>query len=81
MLKKYANVSTQKIKMATIHGTLDNSTIPGTTHLVDLDGTLHTDHDAHLKDIILVPTPSADPEDPLNWSHSRKSLHMFCIFM
>lgn len=67
--------------MATNHNELDTSIVPGTHHLVDLDGILHTAHDAQLKDIVLVPTPSADPEDPLNWSHRRKSLHMFCLFM
>jgi len=68
--------------MATIHGNeIDASVIPGTTHLVDLNGTLHTNHDSRHKEIILVPTPSNDPEDPLNWSHRRKTLQMFCIFM
>lgn len=60
---------------------IDVSVVPGTTHLVDLDGSLHTNHDTRLKDIVLIPTPSADPEDPLNWSHRRKTLHMFCLFM
>ncbi|RDW87886.1 hypothetical protein BP5796_03580 [Coleophoma crateriformis] len=67
--------------MATVLGEVDTSVVPGTTHLVDLDGNLNTNHDERLKDIVLVPTPSADPEDPLNWSSQRKSLHMFCIFM
>ncbi|KAG4430758.1 hypothetical protein IFR05_013759 [Cadophora sp. M221] len=67
--------------MTTVHNEVDTSVVPGTTHLVDLDGTLHTNHDARLKDIVLVPTPSSDPEDPLNWSQGRKSLHMFCIFI
>ena len=67
--------------MATLHGELDTSVVPGTTHLIDLDGTLDTAHDAQVKDIVLVPTPSADPDDPLNWSQRRKTLHMFCIFM
>lgn len=67
--------------MATVHNEVDTSAVPGTTHLVDLDGTLHTSHDARHKDIVLVPTPSSNPEDPLNWSRRRKSLHMFCLFV
>lgn len=39
---------------------------PGTVHLV------REQHD----DIILVPQPSADPDDPLNWSKRRKSLNI-----
>lgn len=39
---------------------LVNSThIPGTVHLVDLDGTLRTRHaDTGDRDIVLIPTPS-----------------------
>lgn len=67
--------------MATHHGEIDTSITPGTTLIVDLDGTLNATHDARQKDVVLVPTPSNDPDDPLNWSHRRKTLHMFCIFM
>ena len=67
--------------MAHTRQELDLSAVPGTNHLVDLDGNVHTNHDARLKDVVLIPTPSVDPEDPLNWSHRRKTLHMFCIFM
>ena len=71
----------------TLHGghsgaDLDAAPIPGTTHIVDLEGTVtNAAHDAKKKEIILVPMPSDDPEDPLNWSHGRKTLQMFCIFM
>lgn len=67
--------------MATIHGEVDTSVVPGTTHLVDLHGAMNTNHDQTHKDIVLIPTPSADPDDPLNWSSGRKRLHMFCLFM
>jgi hypothetical protein len=54
--------------------------VPGTVHLVDLLGTMHTKHaEGGQKDIVLVPTPSADPDDPLNWSPSRKALSTFCM--
>jgi hypothetical protein len=41
--------------------------IPGTVHLVDLEGTMHAKHaKGGQKDIVLVPAPSNDPDDPLN---------------
>lgn len=41
--------------------------IPGTVHLVDLEGTMHAKHaKGGQKDIVLVPAPSSDPDDPLN---------------
>lgn len=46
------------------HGHLDTNAIPGTVHLVDLEGTMHTKHAKDLSDVVLVPTPSADPDDP-----------------
>ncbi|KIX10420.1 uncharacterized protein Z518_01502 [Rhinocladiella mackenziei CBS 650.93] len=51
--------------------------VPGTIHLVDLDHTMHTRH-AGGGDIVLVPTPSSDPDDPLNWSPRRKILSTIC---
>ena len=58
------------------HGHLDETAIPGTVHLVDLEGTIRAKHasGAQLKDVVLVPAPSADPDDPLNWSPRRKWL-------
>lgn len=58
------------------HGHLDEAAIPGTYHLVDLEGTIRAKHasGAQLKDVVLVPAPSADPDDPLNWSPKRKWL-------
>ncbi|RSL86545.1 hypothetical protein CEP51_002742 [Fusarium floridanum] len=54
--------------------------IPGTIHLVDLDGTMHSRHaQGATRDVVLVPTPSDDPDDPLNWSHRRKTLLLSCI--
>ncbi|KFY88795.1 hypothetical protein V498_06655 [Pseudogymnoascus sp. VKM F-4517 (FW-2822)] len=39
----------------------------------------------HTDEIILIPTPSRDPNDPLNWSHRRKyymaTLICFAMFM
>lgn len=50
--------------------------IPGTVLLVDFDGTLDTRHAQGHRDIVLVPTPPDDPDDPLNWSQWRKTLLM-----
>ena len=47
--------------------------VPGTVRLVDVEGpndpSSHTSNTRHL---LYVPQPSADPEDPLNWSRRRK---------
>lgn len=58
----------------------EESSIPGTVHLVDLDGTMQAQHArGGQRDIVLVPTPSQDPDDPLNWSPRRKTLSMVCM--
>lgn len=51
-------------------------TIPGTVHLVDLQHSMQTRHTNG--DIVLVPTPSTDPEDPLNWAPRRKLIATIC---
>jgi hypothetical protein len=48
--------------------------VPGTVPLVDLAGTMATKHSKGHKDLVLVPVPSDDPDDPLNWSRWRKIL-------
>ena len=54
--------------------------VPGTVHLVDLEGTIAAKHaKGDRQDIVLVPTPSADPDDPLNWSPRRKALSTTCM--
>jgi hypothetical protein len=57
-------------------GHLDISAIPGTVHLVDLEGTIRGKHasGSNLSDVVLLPRPSSDPDDPLNWSPKRKRL-------
>lgn len=47
--------------------------IPGTTHLVDLE--------EKKTEIVLIPTPSDDPNDPLNWTKKRKMLQVFCMVL
>ncbi|KAK8925513.1 putative MFS-typetransporter [Metarhizium anisopliae] len=60
---------------------MDAAQVPGTVHLVDLDRSAATPHTGNHNDIILVPTPSSDPNDPLNWSPSRKRLHLVCLIV
>ncbi|KAG5750224.1 hypothetical protein H9Q70_007137 [Fusarium xylarioides] len=52
--------------------------IPGTVHLVDLDHDMHARHASSSADIVLNPTPSKDPNDPLNWTPRRKLLSLIC---
>lgn len=56
---------------------------PGTVHLVDIEGKLVTKHadGKGESNIILVPRPSDDPEDPLNWTLRRKLLATSCVVM
>lgn len=54
--------------------------VPGTVHLIDLEGILSVKHaSGHQEDVVLVPEPSEDPDDPLNWSGKRKLLSTTCI--
>lgn len=53
--------------------------VPGTVHLIDQEGIMSAQHDKNAQDIVLSPTPSDDPDDPLNWSPRRKYLSMFCM--
>lgn len=46
-------------------GYIDDSIVPGTVVLVDPDHALRAKHDKSNQDIVLVPTPSDDPEDPV----------------
>ncbi|KAH6628974.1 serine/threonine kinase 16 [Boeremia exigua] len=60
----------------------DQQAIPGTVHLVDIDGSFQAKHaGGNLRDIVLVPAPSNDPDDPLNWSKGRKLLSVVCMSM
>jgi hypothetical protein len=56
---------------------------PGTVRLIDTSGAVlsrHADGKGY-SDIILIPRPSEDPEDPLNWSFRRKILATSCVVM
>ncbi|KAF4633476.1 hypothetical protein G7Y89_g4650 [Cudoniella acicularis] len=55
--------------------------LPGTRLLVDIEHRLHSAHDAD-KEIVLIPEPSSDPDDPLNWSPVRKhfAFGIVCLY-
>jgi hypothetical protein len=51
--------------------------VPGTVHLVDLDHSMLARHaKGGESDIVLNPTPSDDPNDPLNFSSRQKLLSL-----
>lgn len=54
---------------------------PGTVHLIDTTGHETSKHaeGKGQQDVILVPRPSEDPEDPLNWTFKRKLLATSCV--
>ncbi|KAL5362171.1 major facilitator superfamily domain-containing protein [Aspergillus floccosus] len=59
---------------------VNQSAIPGTFMLVDLEHARSTNHsDGRFGDILLVPQPSDDPGDPLNWSKRRKTISTICV--
>jgi hypothetical protein len=54
----------------------ESGLIPGTIDLVDVH---RIGRPGEVEgDIVLNPAPSDDPDDPLNWSPSRKSLSLIC---
>ena len=61
---------------------MENQLVPGTIHLVDIEGTLRAKHaSGGQNDVVLIPAPSDDPDDPLNWSPKRKLLSTASVFM
>ena len=70
-----------------IFGIMSTDTaVPGTVQLIDVEGNLHIEHGAGQKEIVLVPQPTNDPNDPLRWSKNRKMASMvtalvWCFFI
>jgi MFS family permease len=61
--------------MASTSAEADFDLVPGTEYLIDITGHDSTKpHDASRSDVVLIPRPSDDPNDPLNWSQGRKTL-------
>ncbi|KAF7195155.1 putative MFS-type transporter [Pseudocercospora fuligena] len=63
--------------------TIASDIVPGTVHLVDIEG--HETHGRHLEGgdsrFVLFPQPSKDPEDPLNWTRRRKFWSLFMVYV
>lgn len=59
----------------------DDKSAPGTVKLIDTSGELNVKKSDAEHDVVLVPTPSDDPEDPLNWTKKRKLLATSCVVM
>lgn len=61
---------------------IDGSTeaVPGTIRLLDVNHDVHARH-ADGGEILMVPTPSNDPEDPLNWAPRRKLMATICTIL
>ncbi|THY65876.1 MFS general substrate transporter [Aureobasidium pullulans] len=55
----------------------DYDVVPGTVYLVQ---GAHQDGFSS-RDIILMPTPSSDPRDPLRWSRWRKTYHLLLLVL
>ncbi|KAK2627796.1 hypothetical protein QTJ16_002442 [Diplocarpon rosae] len=58
---------------------IEDKSAPGTLQLIDPTGELRVKHSDTAHDVVLIPMPSDDPEDPLNWSKRRKLLHTSCM--
>lgn len=58
---------------------VDREWIPGTVYMVDVDRSLAVQHNAQT-DIVLIPQPSKDPNDPLRWSQNKKNLQFAILF-
>lgn len=56
---------------------------PGTSRLIDVDGSVIAQHASGSgeNDIVLIPRPSEDTEDPLNWTRKRKLLATSCVVL
>lgn len=60
---------------------IDEKNIPGTVHLVDVEGCLDVKKDKNSGNIILQPQPSSNPNDPLRWSKSKKRQQFWLLWI
>lgn len=60
---------------------IDDSVVPGSVYLVDVQEKTTVVHAGKDSAIVLSPKPSSDVNDPLNWSRSRKLLHVTCVMI
>lgn len=60
----------------------DSEIVPGTVHLVDVEGDLNVQKaSSGAHDIILQPQPSSNPNDPLRWSKSKKLKQFWLLWI
>lgn len=56
--------------------------VPGTVHLIDIQGDSRLKHRKDTRnDVVLIPQPTNDPDDPLNWSRVRKEYHFSILIV
>lgn len=60
---------------------IDSEDIPGTTYLVNTKINPAELNETVKKEIVLIPHPSNNPKDPLNWSRRRKLIQVFCLIL
>lgn len=70
----------------TIERILDNQEVsekpvPGTVHLVDVEGNLNVKKGKGAKNIILNPQPSSNVNDPLRWSKKKKLSQFWFLWL
>lgn len=65
--------------MTEIAQVVDQEHVPGTVHVLDLQGRLNVQHAARDHEIILGPAPSNDLDELLNWATWRKHFCIFCV--
>ncbi|KAG7891939.1 hypothetical protein KL925_001884 [Ogataea polymorpha] len=58
----------------------ENEWVPGTVHLVDVDHTLNVEHNGN-SDVVLIPQPTKDPNDPLRWSRPKKEFQYAILWI
>lgn len=74
-LEKGSSASNSLEEANSTHDSVDqNDIVPGTVHLIDVLNVLHVKKSSGQKDIILIPPPSSNPNDPLRWSRLKKNL-------
>jgi MFS family permease len=74
LMKMFSDLE-RDVSLANTSADAVSDLVPGTEHLIDVTGHDSTKpHDASRSDVVLIPRPSDDPNDPLNWSHGRKTL-------
>ncbi|KAH0832878.1 major facilitator superfamily domain-containing protein [Lanmaoa asiatica] len=60
---------------------IDDTAIPGSVYLVDVQERVTAVHANKDSSIVLSPTPSNDVNDPLNWTRRRKMIQMVCLMI